>query len=106
MSYSDENFEALHKQTEQGRLDLLRTDLNLIHTLTDSVESELNMNSREHAVQTFARASKAYGDVRRIFEQRDSWGEEPTIEIKEKLAGLRKELDRLQKLLYPGRQSR
>ena len=56
---SSDDFNALHQQTEQNRLDSLRTDLNLIHTLTDLVESELKLKSREHAVQTFARVPLA-----------------------------------------------
>ena len=97
-----ENTSRLLDETEHNRLTLLRTDLNLIRTLTDSVESELKLNSHEHAEQTFTRASKGYADVSRIFGQRKSWGEKPTNEIQEKLAGLRQELDRLQQLLYPG----
>ena len=100
MSSSDENVSELRKQTEQNRLNLLRTDLNMIHTLMELVETELKLKSREHAVQTFARAGKGYADMCRIFEQRQSWEEEPTNEVKGKLAEIRKELDRLKQVLY------
>jgi len=97
-----ENISKLLDETEQNRLTLLRTDLNLIRTLTDSVESEIKLKSHEHAAQTFTHASKGYADASRIFGQRKCWGEEHTNEIQEKLADLRWELDRLQQLLYPG----
>ena len=106
MSSSDETVNKLREQTEQNRLNLLRTDLNMIHTLTDLVETELNLGSHEHAVQTFARATKGYRDICRIFEQRQLWAEETTNEIKEKLAEVRQELDRLKQLIHPPPQAR
>lgn len=106
MSSSDETVNKLRDQTEQNRLNLLRTDLDMVHTLTDLVDTELKLNSHEHAVQTFARATKGYRDMRRIFEERQLWPEKLTNEIKEKLAEVRQELDRLQKLVHPPPQAR
>ena len=90
----------LLKQTEQNRLTLLRTDLNMVRTLLDLVETELKLKNHEHAMQSFASASKGYEDISRIFEQRHSWEEQPTNEIQGKLADLRKELERVQKLVH------
>jgi hypothetical protein len=96
---SNAEFEQLREQTEQRRLDLLRTDLNLCHTLVVLVESELAIHNHEHAVQTLALANKGHDDIRRLFEQRSRWDDESTAEIAEKLNELRRSLDRLQPLV-------
>ena len=106
MFSSDADPNKLLKQTEQNRLSLLRTDLSMMHTLLDLVETELKLKNREHAMQAFASASKGYEDICRIFEQRHSWEEQPTNEIQRKLADFRKELDRVQKLLDPYHQAK
>ena len=90
----------LLEQTEQNRLSLLRTDLNMMHTLLDLVETELTLGNHEHAMQTFASVSKGYEDICRIYGQRHSWEEQPTNEIQGKLADLRKEIDQVQKLVH------
>src|SRR5215472_16001101 len=87
--------------TENSRLELLRTDLEVCQTLVVLVESELEFRNHDHAAQTLTRADKGYQDMSRLFEQRKSWGESPTAEIRWKLANLRKALDRLQPLVYP-----
>ena len=98
MSSSDPDVNRLQEQTEQGRLDLIRSDLELLNTLANLVESKLKLGNREHARETFTRAEKGYEDVSRIFEKRNLWGEKATSEIREKLEELREELDRVQRL--------
>ena len=100
MPSSDADPSKVLEQTEQNRLNLLRTDLGMVHTLLGLVETELALRNHEHAMQTFTSASKGYEDICRIFGQRHSWEEQPTNEIQGKLADLRKELDRVQKLVH------
>ena len=101
---SDAQFDRLQQQTEQRRLELLRTDRKLCQTLVGLVESELeNIShehiSHEHAVQTLARANNGYVSLTRIFELRGRWDEETTNEIADKLEELRQDLDRVRKLV-------
>ena len=100
MPSSDADPSKVLEQTEQNRLNLLRTDLSMIHTLLGLVETELTLRNHEHAMQTLASATKGYEDICRIFGQRHSWEEQATNEIQGKLADLRKEIDRVQKLVH------
>jgi len=100
MDWSDPEISRLQQQTEQSRLQFIRTDLDLLRTLAGVVQTELALNNNDHAAQTLARAQKGYVDVSRIFEQRNSWDEKASNEIREKLAWLRQELDRLQQLVH------
>src|SRR5215472_14584385 len=87
------------QQTERGRLELLRTDLEFCQTLVSLVESELKRNNHKHAARTLSHATRGYVVCLRIFSRRRSWEDNATNEITEKLAGLRRELNRLEPLV-------
>jgi len=99
MAGPGERLEGLHGQTEQNRLNFLRTDVELCFTLGGIVEMEQSMGDPQHAARTLALIEKAHADLRRIFARRSHWEAQPTTEIRAKLSRLREMLDRLNALL-------
>jgi hypothetical protein len=94
-----ERLEDLHGQTEQNRLNFLRTDVELCFTLGGIVETEHTMGDPQHAARTLALFEKAHADLKRIFARRNHWEAQPAIEIRAKLSRLREMLDHLHALL-------
>ena len=97
----ESEFRRLLSETEQRRIELLRTDLQICQTQVGLAEAELACKDYDHAAQTQARAVKSYNDVRCRFEQQQNWDETVKQEITEKLARLWRRLERLEKLLQP-----
>jgi hypothetical protein len=57
----------LREQTEQARLDFIRTDLGVCMTFATVAETAYSMGHREHAERTLASAEKGYSDMLRTF---------------------------------------
>jgi len=88
----------LQEQTEQQRLELLRTDLDLCQTLVRLAESKIGLGKYTHAAPTLDRAGQGYVAMQRILGQRQGWDEKATNEIAESLAVLRRNINRVQQL--------
>ncbi len=88
----------LRDETEQTRLDFIRTDIEVCLTFADIVESEYRLGNREHAGRTLAEAEKGYRDMLRFFSQAKVLTAEVEEELQAKFNHLRERLDGLQHL--------
>jgi len=82
----------LLEETEERRLDLLRTHLDRCHDLARVAETKVGNGNHEHAAPTLDRAVRGYAEIERILGQHD-WDKADTHEITEKLAVLRHDLE-------------
>jgi hypothetical protein len=88
----------LRDETEQARLDLIRTDLDLCLTFASIVEMEYRMGNREHAERTLAESEKGYSDMLRLFSQAKGLTAEVQEALQSKFRHLRERLDALRPL--------
>lgn len=88
----------LRDETEQARLDLIRTDLDVCLTFASVVEMEYGMGNREHAERTLAEAEKGYSDMLRLFSQAKGLTAEVQEALQSKFRHLRERLDALRPL--------
>lgn len=86
----------LRDETEQVRLDFIRTDLQVCLTLTSVAETKYDLGNREHAARTIASAEKGYSSLLRFFSQAKNLAPEAKKELQLTLKRLRERLDRLQ----------
>jgi hypothetical protein len=88
----------LKAETEQARLDLIRTDLGVCLTLADLAETEFGLGNREHAEQTLAKAAKGYSDMLRLFSEATGVTDEVESELRSKFKEISDRLTGLQRL--------
>jgi hypothetical protein len=88
----------LRAETEQARLDFIRTDLGLCLTFATVAEPAYSMGHREHAERTIAEAEKGYSDMLRYFSQSKGMTAEVESELQSKFQHLRERLDGLPRL--------
>ena len=86
----------LRAETDQLRLDFIRTDLGVCLTFATVAETAYSMGHREHAKRTIASAEKGYSDMLRFFSQASGMTAEVERELKSLFKQLRERLDRLQ----------
>lgn len=84
----------LRDESDQTRLDFIRTDLEVCQTLAATVEAEYNIGYREHAERTLAEVEKGYSTLLRLVSQEKRLTAEVEEEFQSKL--LRRRLDGLQ----------
>ena len=97
--------DQLLEDAEQRRLELVRADLDLCHTLAGVAETEIGLGDREHAARAFSRAARGYVEIHRLIEQGRGWDESVTNDLAEELANVRQELNRVQQLIQPPQNS-
>jgi hypothetical protein len=88
----------LKAETEQARLDLIRTDLGVCLTLADLAETEFGLGNLQHAEQTLAKAEKGYSDMLRLFSEATSVTDEVESELRSKFKEISERLTGLQRL--------
>jgi hypothetical protein len=88
---------ALRDQTEQVRLDFIRTDLEVCLTFAAVVETEYDMGNRDHAERTLAEAEKGYSTLLGLLSQAKGLQLETENELHTRLKQLRERLDRLKR---------
>ena len=88
----------LRAETEQARLDFIRTDLGVCLTFATVAETAYSMGHREHAERTLASAEKGYSDMLRFFLRANGLTAEVEEELQSKFKQLRERLDGLQLL--------
>jgi hypothetical protein len=88
----------LWAETQNARLDLIRTDLDVCLTFATVAETAISMGHREHAKRTIARAERGYSDMLRYFTQATGMTAEVEKELLSKFNQLRERLDGLQRL--------
>jgi hypothetical protein len=86
----------LRAETDQLRLDLIRTDLGVCLTFAKVAETAYSMDHREHAERALASAEKGYSDMLRFFSQARGMTAEVEKELQSKFRQLRERLDGLQ----------
>ena len=93
--------EWLHRKAEsdQIRLDLISTDLDVCLTLANLVETEHRLGNREHAGRTLAKAEEGYSDMFRFFSRTTEMTPEVQGKLESKFTQLRERLDGLRRLL-------
>jgi hypothetical protein len=89
----------LRAETEQKRVDLIRTDLDVCLTFATVAETAYSMGRREHAERTLAKAEKGYSDMLRFFSQSRGMTAEVEKELQSKFRHLRERLDGLKRLV-------
>lgn len=82
-------------ETEQARLNFIRTDLEVCLALADVAETKYNMGHREQAARTIASAEKGYSDILRFFYQARGMTPEIEKELQSKFRQVRERLDEL-----------
>jgi hypothetical protein len=97
---ADQSHESLRlrAETDQARLDFIRTDLDVCLTFVKVAETAISMGHREHAERTIASAKKGYSDMLRFFSQASGMTAEVEKELQSKFRQLRERLDGLQRL--------
>ena len=85
-------------ETEQARLDFIRTDLDVCLALTDVAETKHKMGQREQAARTIASVEKAYSDMHRFFSQARGMTPKIENELQSKFRQVRERLDELKRL--------
>ena len=98
MGHPSHEWSKLRDETEQVRLDFIRTDLEVCLTLADLAETRYSLGNREHAEQTLASAEKGYSDLLRLFSQANNLTPESAKELWLKFKRLREPLDGLKRL--------
>jgi hypothetical protein len=86
----------LRAETDQLRLDFIRTDLEVCLTFVKVAETAYSMGHREHANRTLASAEKGYSDMLRFFSHARGMTSEVEQELQSKFKQLRERLDGLQ----------
>ena len=86
----------LHAETDQLRLDFIRTDLGVCMTFAAVAETAISMGHWEHAKRTIASAEKGYSDMLRYFSLATGMTAEVEMELWLKFGQLRERLDGLQ----------
>jgi hypothetical protein len=86
------------EQTEQARLDFIRTDLDLCLTFATVAETAYSMGHREHAERAIAGAEQGYSTLLRFFSKAKSLTAEIEQELQPKFKELRERLDGLKRL--------
>jgi hypothetical protein len=94
-----DQFSELQNQTEQARLDFIKTELDLCATFAAIVETEYSLGNREHAYRTMAEAEKAHSEALRAFSQATGLTPKAEQELQRRFKHLRDRLDGLQRLL-------
>jgi len=87
----------LQVETEEARLDFIRTDLGVCFTFADIVGTEYKMGNREHAERALAEAEKGYSALLRLIPQAKGLQRETQNELRTKLKQLRERPDRLKR---------
>ena len=100
MSVADPLEESLRlkSETEQTRLDVIRTDLGVCLTLADLAATEYGLGNREHAEQAVAEAEKGYSDMLRFFSEATGMTAEVETGLQSKFQAVRQRLDELKPL--------
>jgi hypothetical protein len=86
----------LRTETDQLRLDFIRTDLWVCLTLARVAETYYDSGNGERASRTIASAEKGYSDMLRFFSQARGMTAEVEKELQLKFKQLRERLDGLQ----------
>jgi hypothetical protein len=92
----DDSLRIRH-ESEQTRLEFIKTDLEICLTLADLVATKHRLGDSEHARQTLAKAEKGYSDVARLFAATKDLSPDIHQEIESGLKRLRERLDGLQR---------
>lgn len=88
----------LRDETEQARLDFIRTDLGVCLTFATIAETEYRMGNRAHAERTLAVAEKGYSDMLRLFSRAEGLTAGVGKAFQSKFRHLRERLDGLRQL--------
>ena len=88
----------LQAQTEENRIDFLRTDLALCFTFIDLAKTEIAMDDREAAISVCGKEEDGYATVTRFVPEINN--ADDGNEITRKLTELRAVLDVLQQRLH------
>jgi hypothetical protein len=94
--------QIIRAEIELSRLDFIRTDLGVCHTLATVAETAISMGHREHAERTIASAEKGYSDLLRYYCRAKGMTADVEMELWSKFQQLRDRLDGLQRLRQPG----
>src|SRR3954454_13889912 len=98
MGSSFPDFSSLRNDTDQARLDLIWTDLDVCLTFATVAETAYSMRHREHAERTLASAEKGYSDMVRLFTKATRLTPEAEEKFQLKFREVRERLDGVQKL--------
>jgi hypothetical protein len=93
----DQELLRLRAETEQGRQDLIRTDLGVCMTFAAVAERAISMGRWKHAERTIATAEKGYSDIMRYFSQATGMTAEVQAELQWKFKQVRERLDGLKR---------
>lgn len=93
-------WEVLKAQTEELRVEFLRTDIALCMTFSNLVTTELGMHDRPAAERVFMKAERGYDTIARFLRQMED-GQQKR-EIGQELAALRTALDAANGRLHSG----
>lgn len=97
MGDSFSKWSDLQEQTEEARLDFIKTDLEVCFSFAAVVETEYKMGNREHAERTLADAEKGYSTLIRLMSQTKGLQPETENGLQTRLKHLRERLDRLKR---------
>ena len=88
----------LQSQSDQNRIEFLRTELSACFTFASVAETEFNIGNNEHAQRSIADAEKAYATMQRFLsdpKHAEHISGEERQELTQGMAELRKKLDDL-----------
>jgi len=88
----------LQSQSDQNRIEFLRTELSACFTFASVAETEFNIGNNEHAQRAIADAEKAYATMQRFLsdpKHAEHISDEERWELTQGMAELRKKLDDL-----------
>jgi hypothetical protein len=87
----------IQHETDQARLDFIRTDLELCLTFATVAQTAYRMGHREHAERAIASAEEGYSTLLRFFSLEKNLTPEARNELQLKFKSLRERLDELQR---------
>jgi hypothetical protein len=87
----------IQDQTEQARLDFIRTDVELCLTFTTVAQTAYRIGYREHGERAIASAEEGYSTLLRFFSLAKNLTPEARNELQLKFKSLRERLDELQR---------
>jgi hypothetical protein len=88
----------IQDETEQARINLIRTDLELCLTFATVAKTAFSMGHTEHAERAVASAEKGYLDMLGLYSKARKPTPETKKELQLKFTRLRERLDELQRL--------
>ena len=90
-----EESQRLKAESDQARLDFIKTDLATCLTLADLAETEFGLGNTEHAERTVAKAEKGYSNMLRFFSEATGMTAEVARELQSQFRDVRERLDAL-----------